>query len=122
MICGKEKGPAGLLIAIFTGIAVMSGFFVTAVEDVPTAGFADTGGKTGYGEIDSHITTPADEPALFRKTVGPRVAPLRTGFQRIFSPCGIHSAASTYCRSYVGTIPNINFTPVKKTILLKLRI
>jgi hypothetical protein len=120
MVWAKAKRPVCLFVAVFTGIAVMAGFFVSAMEGVQTAGFA--GSESGYGELDSHITSPVGEPALFRKTAGAGFAPLRTGFQRIFNPCGAHGAASADCRFCVGTISNINFTPVKKTILLKLRI
>jgi hypothetical protein len=120
MAWAKAKRPVCLLVAVFTGIVVMASFFVTAMEGVQTDSFASS--ESGYGELDSHVTSPDGEPALFRKTAGTGFAFLRTGFQRIFNPCGTHGAASAYCRLCVGTVSNINFTPVKKTILLKLRI
>jgi hypothetical protein len=100
----------------------MGVFFVTAMEPVQAAGAAYVSGESGYGELDVYTSSPAGEPALFRKTAGNGLASPRTGLQRIFSSCGAHGGASAVCRFYAGTVLNTGYTDVKKTILLKLRI
>ena len=120
MMWAKVKIPACLFTAILTGIAVTTGLFVTVVQPVQAAFY--TGGESGYGKLDNHITTPSEEPALFRKTAGSRLMPLRAGFQRTFGHCGIHGTAYTFCMSLVEIISNTGYTLIKKPILLKLRI
>jgi hypothetical protein len=73
--------------------------------------------------VDSAVPFPADEAAVLTKNGTAQFTPLRTGFQRIFIPGGIHGAVSAYYQSSPGVIPTIKYIPdVKNTIFLKLRI
>jgi hypothetical protein len=107
-----------ILITFFTAFAVMVSYCFAATEPLRTS--EGTGGITGWA--DNFIPSPAEEPALLTKTEESRLTPWRTGFQRGFIPCGTRGTASAFYQPPFGTRTNVDYTAVKNTILLKLRI
>ncbi|MDR2097750.1 MAG: hypothetical protein LBP37_04440 [Spirochaetaceae bacterium] len=118
----KAGKPACVLTVIFTIIAVMAGFFVSAIEPARAACFAYTRTESGGGKLGGCTASPVNGPALLTKTSVSGLTPLRTGYQRIFSPCGTHGAVFVFSRSCLETILSIDYAVVKKPILPKLRI
>ncbi|MDR1586894.1 MAG: hypothetical protein LBS57_05505 [Treponema sp.] len=111
-----------IIVTVFTVLAVTVSFCLWAMEPLRAAGSVAERIGGGDGRIDSFIPSPVREPALLTNADDPRLTPLRTGFQRIFIPCGTNSAASAFYRPPFGISSNINYRDVKNTILLKLRI
>jgi hypothetical protein len=122
MIRLTENRLFRVLTAAFTVLAVMIGFCFAALEPPQAAGF-EIGGTGGLiEEADNFIPSPAEAPALLTKTSDTQFVPLRTGFQRIFIPCGTHGAASAFYQLRFRTNSHVCYINVKNITLLKLLI
>jgi hypothetical protein len=110
-----------ILVRFFITLAVMVSFCLGAGE-VPGAArlaLGRMGGITGWGE-DNFIPSPIEDPVLLIKTGDTQLSP-ETGFQRIFTPCGMQSVTAAFYQPPFGASSNVSRVNVN-TILLKLRI
>jgi hypothetical protein len=124
MIRVKDNGLPRMLITVFTTLILMVSFCLWdgEVERLTGSTIRGTDGITGW--VGSFIPSLAEEPVLFTKNGSTQFTPLRTGFQRIFIPCGNHGAVPAFYQPPLGTNSTIScyIIDVKNTIFLKLRI
>ncbi|MDR2070707.1 MAG: hypothetical protein LBP81_04750 [Treponema sp.] len=123
MIRLKDMELPRILIMVFTALAVIVSLCLGNGEVQQAAGSAvhGTDGITGW--VDNFIPSPAEEPAVVTKNGTSQFTPLRTGFQRIFIFCGIHSADPAFYQPSLGIRSKTSYViDVKNTIFLNLRI
>ncbi|MDR3343676.1 MAG: hypothetical protein LBT14_13025 [Treponema sp.] len=125
MVWFVQKRLFCLILMAYTALSVLGTFSFAAVEPYHSVklGFENKAQDKTFASLENFfLQQPAEEPTIITKSGSTRFSPLRIGFQRLTALLGSLINEKPYSKSSHITGTKTQYSDLKNTILLKLRI